>query len=55
MSQNPFFRSSDTQTFMSHSFIPSLIYGLKVDETTYWKEIATSFLAILLLLKHSPV
>ena len=30
MSQNPFFRSSDSQTFMSHSFIPALIYGLKV-------------------------
>ena len=31
MSQNTFFRSSDLQTFMSHSFIPALIYGLKVD------------------------
>ena len=30
MSQNPFFGSSDSQTFMSHSFIPALIYGLKV-------------------------
>ena len=30
MSQNPFFRSSDSQTFMSYSFIPALIYGLKV-------------------------
>ena len=30
MSQNPFFRSFDSQTFMSHSFIPALIYGLKV-------------------------
>ena len=28
--QNPFFRSSDSQKFMSHSFIPELIYGLKV-------------------------
>ena len=28
MSQNPYFRSSDSQT--SHSFIPALIYGLKV-------------------------
>ena len=24
MSQNPLFRSSDSQTFMSHSFIPAL-------------------------------
>ena len=33
MSQNPFFRSSDSQTFMSHSFILALIYGLKVSYT----------------------
>ena len=30
MSQNPFFRSSDSQTFMSHSLIPALIHDLKV-------------------------
>ena len=30
MPQNQFFGSSDSQTFMSHSFIPAIIYGLKV-------------------------
>ena len=30
---NPFFRSSNSQTFMSHSFTLALIYGLKVADS----------------------
>ena len=30
MSQNPLFWTFDSQTFMTHSFIPALIFVLKV-------------------------
>ena len=33
MSQNQFYRSSDSQTSMPHSFIPTLIYGLNPTQT----------------------
>ena len=38
MSQNTFFQSSDSQTFMSHSFIPALIYGLKVSHQLLYEK-----------------